>query len=31
MKYGSKKEAKKWSMEALRGGLVAIIPTPWDS
>jgi hypothetical protein len=23
MKYGSKKEAKKWAMEALRGGLVA--------
>jgi 4-hydroxy-tetrahydrodipicolinate synthase len=30
MKYGSKKEAKKWSMEALRGGLVATIPTPFD-
>ncbi|MCK4838386.1 MAG: dihydrodipicolinate synthase family protein, partial [Desulfobulbaceae bacterium] len=29
MKYGSKKEAKKWSMEALRGGLVATIPTPF--
>ncbi|MCK5195778.1 MAG: dihydrodipicolinate synthase family protein, partial [Desulfobulbaceae bacterium] len=30
MKYGSKKEAKKWSMDNLRGGLVATIPTPWD-
>jgi dihydrodipicolinate synthase/N-acetylneuraminate lyase len=29
MKYGSKKEAKKWSMETLRGGLVATIPTPF--
>jgi 4-hydroxy-tetrahydrodipicolinate synthase len=29
MKYGSKKEAKKWAMEKLRGGLVATIPTPW--
>lgn len=30
MKYGSKKEAKKWAMEALgRGGLVATIPTPF--
>ncbi|MHC4427423.1 MAG: dihydrodipicolinate synthase family protein [Planctomycetota bacterium] len=29
MKYGSKMEAKKWAMEALRGGLVATIPTPW--
>ncbi len=29
MKYGSKKEAKKWSMDALRGGLVATIPTPF--
>jgi hypothetical protein len=31
MKYGSKKEAKKWSMEALgHGGLVATIPVPFD-
>jgi len=30
MKYGSKKEAKAWSMKALRGGLVATIPTPFD-
>jgi dihydrodipicolinate synthase/N-acetylneuraminate lyase len=30
MKYGSKKEAKKWAMEKLRGGLVATIPTPFD-
>jgi len=30
MKYGSKKEAKKWAMEALRGGLIATIPTPFD-
>ena len=29
MKYGSKKEAKKWAMETLRGGLVATIPTPF--
>ncbi|MFA9403859.1 MAG: dihydrodipicolinate synthase family protein, partial [Anaerolineales bacterium] len=30
MKYGSKKEAKKWSMEKLgHGGLVATIPTPF--
>jgi dihydrodipicolinate synthase/N-acetylneuraminate lyase len=29
VKYGSKKEAKKWSMDALRGGLVATIPTPF--
>jgi hypothetical protein len=29
MKYGSKKEAKKWSMDTLRGGLVATIPTPF--
>ncbi len=29
MKYGSKKEAKKWAMNALRGGLVATIPTPF--
>ena len=30
MKYGSKKEAKKWAMEALgQGGLVATIPTPF--
>ena len=31
MKYGSKKEAKKWSMETLgHGGLVATIPVPLD-
>ena len=30
MKYGSKKEAKAWAMKALRGGLVATIPTPFD-
>ena len=30
MKYGSKKEAKKWAMDTLRGGLVATIPTPFD-
>ncbi len=31
MKYGSKKEAKKWAMETLGGGgLVATIPTPFD-
>ncbi len=31
MKYGSKHEAKKWSLEALgHGGLVATIPTPFD-
>ncbi len=29
MKYNGKKEAKKWSMDALRGGLVATIPTPF--
>ena len=29
MKYASKKEAKKWAMENLRGGLVATIPTPF--
>ncbi len=27
--YGSKKEAKKWAMKTLRGGLVATIPTPF--
>jgi hypothetical protein len=27
MKYGSKKEAKQWAMQKLRGGLVATIPT----
>jgi dihydrodipicolinate synthase/N-acetylneuraminate lyase len=30
MQYGSKKEAKKWAMGKLRGGLVATIPTPFD-
>lgn len=31
MKYAGKKEAKKWSMEALgHGGLVATIPVPFD-
>jgi 4-hydroxy-tetrahydrodipicolinate synthase len=30
MKYGSKKEAKQWAMQTLRGGLVATIPTPFD-
>ncbi len=30
MKYGSKKEARKWAMQALRGGIVGTIPTPWD-
>ena len=29
MKYGSKKEAKKWSMDTFRGGLFATIPTPF--
>ena len=30
MKYGSKHEAKKWSMSKLgHGGLVATIPTPF--
>jgi dihydrodipicolinate synthase/N-acetylneuraminate lyase len=31
MKYGSKHEAKKWSLDTLgHGGLVATIPTPFD-
>ena len=31
MKYGSKKEAKQWSMDTLgHGGLVATIFTPFD-
>ena len=30
MKYGSKKEAKKWSLDTLgKGGLIATIPTPF--
>jgi 4-hydroxy-tetrahydrodipicolinate synthase len=30
MKYASKHEAKKWAMDALRGGIIGTIPTPWD-
>ncbi len=29
MQYSSRKEAKKWAMDKLRGGLVATIPTPF--